>query len=98
MEEFNSANISQITGSTGDITFVDMDGTVWIMGYRAGGGRYDEEKRKLRKLPCPEGKSVKKVVNGKTCRWMLTTDGSVYGHGQFKHYQATSSRSEHFGD
>ena len=80
------------------MTYVSYDGTTYIRGWRSGGGKYDSNKRNLRKLPVPEGKTVKKVVQGKSCRFMLTTDGKTYWHGQTKHYQTTSSMSENFTD
>jgi len=39
---------------------------------------------------------IKKVVQGKFVRYILTNSGKVFGMGRFKHYQALSNRGENF--
>ena len=79
------SNIAYVIGCCDDMTYVSYDGNTYVRGKRCAGGKYEQSKRLLRKLPPPSGKTVKKVVQGKTCRYMLTTDGKTYWHGQAKH-------------
>lgn len=81
LEDVSSKNIAYVVAKGRDMTYVGHDGQTHVRGYRCSGGRYDHSKRQLRTLPVPAGKSVKKVVQGKTCRFMLTTDGTTYWHG-----------------
>ena len=95
MDELSDKNILYVVGGAKDFTYVGADGVTYCRGRHCWGDKYNNDYQKMRTIKAPEGVVVKKVVQGKCCRWMLSTENKIYYHGKLKHYQATSSIYNH---
>jgi hypothetical protein len=83
-----------VISKANETTYVCTNGETVCRGFKASGGKY-EEKNRFMVIPPPTGKTVKKVVQTKKNRYMITTDGQLYFHGIKSYYQIRNEN--HYG-